>query len=298
MLCAYLRMPHTTDDAEPAGFDPDRELRRTQERQVRLTAQRLLTTHLQRGRPADAYWPDITLDLAGATLLDLNLDRCHLHGATFDGARFHGVTQFSLAEFTGPVSFDNARFTDNARFINTVWAEPADLTGARFDREVNFAKATFRSNATFDGTHFEGDADFRVRDSTLSGSTTRALRRQPCSAVRGSPAVLSSVATSTTLRISTGALTSVPRSSTRRWFSPAHASLTRSCSTMRSSRAFVGFDEAVFADSAIFTKTKLLAEARFRNTRFNGGALFGGWNSAATPTSTAPCSARKSGSAT
>ena len=159
VMCAYLRMPQIADDTVPAGSDPDLEPRSTQERQVRLTAQRLLATHLRPGQRA--FWPDITLDLAGATLIDFDLGYCHLHGATFDDARFHGVTRFSMAEFTGPVSFDNARFIGRARFINTIWAQTASFNRTRFDHEVTFAEATFRSSRQLrGGTVRRNDVDF------------------------------------------------------------------------------------------------------------------------------------------
>jgi hypothetical protein len=53
-----------------------------QERQVRLTAQRILAEHLRDDRaedkrstdpPSPRLWPDIRLDLVGATLIDFNL---------------------------------------------------------------------------------------------------------------------------------------------------------------------------------------------------------------------------------
>lgn len=273
VLCAYLRMPHTTDAAEA---DPDRELRATQERQVRLTVQRVLATHLRRGRQADAFWPDITLDLAGATLLDLDLGRCHLHSATFDGARFDGATEFSLAEFIGPVSFDGAWFTGRAWFINTILAEPADFTRTRFADEVNFAKATFGSTATFKGTQFDGSADFSgARFDFVWFDDARFARTAEFDGARF------------TGRAQFGAdKYTAPHFNGRTYFRAAHFDehvvfsgahfADTTCFDDAVFSEFVGFNDAVFADSALFSKTKLLAEARFRATRFNGSALFGG----------------------
>ncbi|CAM3686118.1 pentapeptide repeat-containing protein [Kibdelosporangium persicum] len=275
VLCAYLRMPHTTDDTGSTEPDPDRELRRTQERQVRLTAQRLLTTHLRRGQP-DAFWPGITLDLAGATLLDFTLERCHLHGATFEGARFHGTAEFSLAEFTGPLTFGNARFTGDARFINTVWAEPTDFTRARFDHEADFAQATFRSIATFDGTQFEGKADFGgTRFDFVVFDNARFAQTAVFDGARFTGRTHFGVDKYHAVHFNG-----------RTYFRAARFDQdvvfggTRFADAVVFDDAvfhdFVGFNDAVFADSAIFTKTKLLDEARFRGTRFNGNALFGG----------------------
>lgn len=276
VLCAYLRMPHATDDTGSTEPDPDRELRGVQERQVRLTAQRLLGTHLRPGHSGDAFWPGITLDLAGATLFDFDLGRCHPHSATFEGAQFHGPAVFGLAEFTGPVSFHNARFTGGARFVNTVWTEHADFTRTRFDDGVEFSEATFRSSATFDGTRFGGRAGF---DGARFGH------------------VLFDNARFAQAAVFDGARFSGDASFGADKYSAPHFD---GCVYFRAAQfhqhvvfggarfadtavfddavfhAFVGFNDAVFADSAIFTETKLLAEARFRRTHFAGKALFGG----------------------
>jgi uncharacterized protein YjbI with pentapeptide repeats len=274
VLCAYLRMPHTADATDSA--EPDRGLRTAQERQVRLTAQRLLTTHLRRGPSADAFWPDITLDLAGATLVDLDLGRCHVHGATFTGARFHGVTEFTSAKFTGPVSFDDARFTGRTRFLNTAWAEPVGFTRARFDQDADFMQATFHSIATFDGTHAEGTADFSgARFGYVSFEKARFTRTAMFDGVKF------------TGRTSFGAdQYTAPSFDGRAYFRAAQFyqhvlfSGVRFADTVVFDDAvfhdFVGFNDSVFADSAIFSETRLLAEARFRRTRFDGNALFGG----------------------
>ena len=100
VICAYLRMPFsptapaskpepeaTEDPGEPAAETETRTdgIGDTwqQERQVRLTAQRILAEHLRDDRPKDQrstdppsprFWPGIRLDLAGATLIDFNLE--------------------------------------------------------------------------------------------------------------------------------------------------------------------------------------------------------------------------------
>ncbi|WP_410618611.1 pentapeptide repeat-containing protein [Amycolatopsis sp. cmx-8-4] len=276
LLCAYLRMPHITDDTGSTDPDPDRELRGTQERQVRLTAQRLLAAHLRRDQSGDGFWPDITLDLVGATLFDFDLDRCRLRGATFDGALFDGRAELSLAEFTGPVSFDNARFTGGARFINTVWAESATFTRVRFDREVNFEEATFRSNATFDSAQFEKTADF-------GGTRFDFVWFDDAHFVKA--AIFDGARFAGRAQFGADKYTA-PQFDGRTFFRAARFdqhvvfSGARFAETVLFDDAvfheFVGFNDAVFADSVIFTETKMLAEARFRRTRFDGQALFGG----------------------
>jgi hypothetical protein len=104
VICAYLRMPYTLVPvsisadgarslgrrrkirpglpmppvpqpvAEPQALPTDIA---RQEREVRLTAQAILTAHLHPGQdpdhPAETFWVHIDLDLTGATLIDVNL---------------------------------------------------------------------------------------------------------------------------------------------------------------------------------------------------------------------------------
>jgi hypothetical protein len=111
IMCGYLRMPFTPPPQhsapprnfpslrprrpawmrpQPAGTGVTRGDDRRQERQVRLTAQRILAAHLQpepkgrRGKPSNPkFWPHIDLDLTGATFLDFRLDRCRLRTGNF-----------------------------------------------------------------------------------------------------------------------------------------------------------------------------------------------------------------------
>lgn len=276
VLCAYLRMPHATDDTGSTEPDPDRELLRSQERQVRLTAQRLLAAHLRPGHPGDAFWPDITLDLAGATLLGFTLDGCLLHGATFEGSRFHGPAVFSRTEFTGPVSFHNARFAGGTRFTRTVWAGHADFTGSRFDHEVKFTRAEFRSSATFDGAQFEGDAGFAdARFDKVWFDNARFAQTAVFDGAR-----FAGDASFGEGRYNAPHFTGCAYFRSAQFHQHVLFCGARFADTAIFDdavfHAFVGFNEAVFEDSAIFSETKLLAEARFRRTHFNGKALFGG----------------------
>lgn len=141
VLCAYLRMPYTnpggppSDDADDAVLAVYRE--RVQEREVRLTVQRLLTTHLrldiEAARRVDAFWTDVDLDLTGATLLDFDLSYCRVRTATFTHATFTDHATFERAEFTGDTtSFDQAKFVGTALFA-----------GADFFGDTRFADAEF-----------------------------------------------------------------------------------------------------------------------------------------------------------
>jgi hypothetical protein len=112
VICAYLRMPFSN---EPPANELVPETRRAgkvlatetetrpiglgetwqQERQVRLTAQSILTEHLgahKRGEDRfdernKRFWPGINIDLSGATLIDFSLFRAVVATAWFEGTR-------------------------------------------------------------------------------------------------------------------------------------------------------------------------------------------------------------------
>ncbi|MGH3876405.1 MAG: pentapeptide repeat-containing protein [Actinophytocola sp.] len=94
VICAYLRMPFTV----PAPDDAVGQ----QERQVRLTAQRLLARHLSGPTP----WRDIDLDLSGAT--------------------FHRSAVFRSAMFTESAEFDRVDFHDGIDLTDAVIRKPVD----------------------------------------------------------------------------------------------------------------------------------------------------------------------------
>lgn len=191
VLCAYLRMPYTppaslspsgaevhpgTADNDksgsaPPGGAPDSALvttqredneRREQERQVRLTAQRILTTHLHPdrdpGHPAETFWPKIDLDLTGATLIDFDLINCHLHTAQFRGAQFTGLAVFDGAQFAGNAGFRGAQFIGLAGF-----------GGAQFSGAVQFNEALFTRDAGVRGARVRLDVPDDVRRTWPAG---------------------------------------------------------------------------------------------------------------------------------
>jgi hypothetical protein len=93
VLCTYLQMPYQLPGEQPAD-DADEQSgaayrERVQEREVRLTAQRLLTTHLRPGNdknnPVATFWADIDLDLTGAVLVDFTLAGCTVCSARRGG---------------------------------------------------------------------------------------------------------------------------------------------------------------------------------------------------------------------
>jgi hypothetical protein len=170
VVCAYLRMPYTPPAQPEPGAEPEQELAprvidlgraphsasggdpAREELQVRQTAQRLLADHLRCPRgpsgqeaqllppaPQDPFWPGISLDLTGATLVDFGFALVSVTQARFVGATFQGSAAFVGATFQGGAAFDKATFQGDA----------------------GFDKATFQGNAGFDKAqvlHLDGHA--------------------------------------------------------------------------------------------------------------------------------------------
>jgi uncharacterized protein YjbI with pentapeptide repeats len=168
VLCAYLRMPYTLP-GEPPVDDTDDKLitahrERAQEREVRLAAQRILGHHLRPGddrdNPAETFWVDIDLDLTGATLIDLDLDRCTTRRALFVRATFTGMALFDRATFTGLAGFADATFTGSANFRSATFTGIVLFDQATFTSIAKFDQATFTSHACFERVTFTGSAGF------------------------------------------------------------------------------------------------------------------------------------------
>ncbi|WP_326834265.1 pentapeptide repeat-containing protein [Amycolatopsis rhabdoformis] len=178
VISAYLRMPYDLPGPER---DADRD--QLQEREVRLTAQRLLVRHLAPGDEDDRFWTGIEVDLSGAVLIDFPLNGCELHNARFTGTRFTGAAWFHEVRFTGATLFDgavfggeawftratfkgNARFENSefrgaARFEDTEFVGTTAFRGARFGHDARFDQALFRGVVRFSGATFARSADFK-----------------------------------------------------------------------------------------------------------------------------------------
>jgi Pentapeptide repeats (9 copies) len=189
VICSYLRMPYEPpSDDKRAGVD-----RARQEMQVRKTAQRVLAKHL--GRPEDidgeaaqgiepspneTFWPGMSLDLTGATLVDFDLARGSVVWATFRWAKFTGSAMFVRATFTDGAAFNEAVFAGIALFSHATFTGGATFDQATFTGDATFNGATFAGWATFDRATFSGDATFlttftgsaRFRETTFTGTAT------------------------------------------------------------------------------------------------------------------------------
>lgn len=156
---------------------PDLPAQQRQELEVRLTAQRLLAQHLRPNRrdgeePTNlAYWPDMDIDLAGATLHELDFvgfevrradfrEAQFFKPAFFNGAQFHEVARFNRAQFADQVFFDGAQFHDTAGFNGIQFENNAFFHQANFRDEVWFDETEFHGIARFMGAQFQGEAWF------------------------------------------------------------------------------------------------------------------------------------------
>ncbi|OLR92594.1 pentapeptide repeat-containing protein [Actinokineospora bangkokensis] len=163
VLCAYLRMPYTLPDNPPDDADTeviDQHRERVQEREVRVTAQRILAQHLRPGtdheNPVATFWADIDLDLTGATLIDLDLSYTVTRQTQFGGAQFEGAAQFGGAQFSGDAWFGGAQFSGDAWFGGAQFSGDARFHGAQFSGDARFHETQFSGDARFHETQFNG----------------------------------------------------------------------------------------------------------------------------------------------
>ncbi len=154
--CAYLRMPFRDPDAE--GLEEQERAERRQEREVRLTVQRLLREHAHSGSHEDEpasrrFWDDeLDVDLTGATLYELDFGGCHIHPrTTFTNVTFTGDTWFGTATFTSDAWFDGATFTGPASFEDVTFTSLASFENVTFTDDAWFGGATFTDEARFNG---------------------------------------------------------------------------------------------------------------------------------------------------
>ncbi|MFI9813623.1 pentapeptide repeat-containing protein [Saccharothrix variisporea] len=183
VVCAYLRMPFPPEpnvvDADASAEERekfDKHLReRLQERQVRLTAQRILHRHRLPG--TDDWWEVSAIDLraaalgganlAGADLRGADLDEADLSAADLTGVHLGGATLVG-ADLTG-ASLTGAR-------LEKVNGENLDLTAmglAGVDlREARLANATL-TRADLHNADLTG-ADLQHAD--LVGADLRSAR--------------------------------------------------------------------------------------------------------------------------
>jgi hypothetical protein len=169
----------TERTAGPSDAVPDGR----EKRQVRLTAQRILTRHLHptttapdgTQKPDRLYGPNTDLDLTEAVLIDWMLTGCTVRYAIFDNATFTGDAGFAGATFTGGAWFAGSTFTGTAGFMGVTFNGEAGFIGVTFTDDAGFRGATFTGVAWFAGATFTDVARFPgatfTRDAWFPGAT-------------------------------------------------------------------------------------------------------------------------------
>ncbi|MEV6603451.1 pentapeptide repeat-containing protein [Kutzneria sp. NPDC051319] len=207
VACAYLRMPFTIPTEDSAmgrdeilrnarpQFDirkgklhpsrmtprrnPDREWRSFEEREVRLTAQRLIQDHTRTSGPD--YWGPVDLNLSRAVLInfeliyakigDLNLTKAtfyrqaHFYGSTFasldaSGAQFGDRLWFHENTVKGAFSILDAHCHEAVSFGHSTFNSFAAFIGSTHSELCSIYNCTFKMQANFDGMLFQKDASF------------------------------------------------------------------------------------------------------------------------------------------
>lgn len=128
VLCSYLRLP-MDDTSKP------------REREVRLTAQRLIQETLTAAKD-----PNCRLDLTGAVLEDFSLRDVTVRSIVAR-ADFHGATVFSRVQVSEELILSGARLRDllsitdcvvgDLRFSGTTFGGPVLLNGTRLHKAAN-----------------------------------------------------------------------------------------------------------------------------------------------------------------
>ncbi|GAA4538986.1 pentapeptide repeat-containing protein [Amycolatopsis samaneae] len=188
VLCSYLRRPfeHPHGDEVATGQRTDPATDR--ERQVRLTAQRLIRELLPAADAAGA--PAYKLDLTGAALEYFDLSRRVIGELVMRYVSLHSSTNLSHCLVRGPAYFtgagtdgrglgffrcENTKFHDRAWFSGTLFHEDASFRGTTFAGKTAFKDAVFAKGADFLGavgtesldlarTAFEGQTDLRFAE--------------------------------------------------------------------------------------------------------------------------------------
>jgi hypothetical protein len=182
ILCAYLRRPfdHASYQERRSADTVDSVQQRDhawhdvaadRERQVRLTAQRLIVDLLPSTSEPDA--PDYNLDLTGAALEYFDLSHKKVGTLTARSAHFYEAVSFEGAWFHGPIWLTWARMWGEAFRANDMvchgiawWSNftasgPVEFDRTDFRGETKFTYATFADRVSFQNCRFATTADFQ-----------------------------------------------------------------------------------------------------------------------------------------
>jgi uncharacterized protein YjbI with pentapeptide repeats len=177
-ICAYLQMSYTVAANADSDAAPDKQVREahatselSQEMRVRLIAQRIIARHTRfparAARPPSTFWPDMSVDLSGATLIDFDMGQCRVATVDFGNSIFYG-----RATFIGAAVVDAANFA-GAAIHGPVLFDGAQIGGLSFedveiDSDAVFRSVTIRRRASFDRVRIGGALD--LGGASLRGS--------------------------------------------------------------------------------------------------------------------------------
>lgn len=181
VLCSYLRRPfhhrfyskaHDPDmqdfsETNPGKRSEPEEAADDRERQVRLTATRLIRELLPEVGQTDEQCFD--LDLTGATVEYLDLAGRRVGGVLARRATLYGITRLAGAEFHG-----------RAMFTGSVFHGRTDFTTARCTGGTSLRDVRFQDSVDLTGAIFRGFADLRWQETPnmiLDGVTADANER-------------------------------------------------------------------------------------------------------------------------
>ncbi|MBP2339690.1 hypothetical protein JOF41_005868 [Saccharothrix coeruleofusca] len=144
VLCAYLRRPfshpsYAKEAADPARSDGEHVGEEDRERQVRLTAQRLIADLLPWGRDPDPN--RYHLDLTGASVEYLRLEGRRVGRLVARRTRFYGITAFAEVDLSKPALFTGARFHGRVALREGRFTGGISFESAEFHHEVDFSGA-------------------------------------------------------------------------------------------------------------------------------------------------------------
>jgi hypothetical protein len=195
VLCSYLRRPfyhpryREARDPDRAdldradldradlpgalpGWPAERIAEADRERQVRITAQRLISELLPAAGAGDQPLYDLDLSAATVEYLDLSgrrvggilARRAALYGITqLVGVEFHGRAMFTWSTFFGKTDLEGATFAGGASLLEVVFEESVDLSGCTFRGFANL-RAEYPPSAVITGITVDTSADVRLPD--------------------------------------------------------------------------------------------------------------------------------------
>ena len=179
VLCSYLRRPFFHHAYEREDHDPDRsdyaepgrgrlteeESADDRERQVRLTAQRVLLDLLPEVTKSDVEAYDV--DLSGASLEYFDLRARRIGNLIARRATFHGITRFGTAAFDGRAMLTGALFRGRVELPGCRFSSGLSLQDAQFDGPVDLSGARF---ADFADLRWRHPATVTLTDATAEGA--------------------------------------------------------------------------------------------------------------------------------